>query len=56
MTVLFSIIAALLFFMFSCGDQKPVDTERKPDNSLRQVSDLDQLGFARKPQISLFLR
>jgi hypothetical protein len=49
MTALFSIIAALVFFMFSCGDQKPMQVEK--DSSAGQVSAANELGDVRKPQV-----
>lgn len=34
MTALISVIAALMFFIFSCGDPKPVEQTTKPSSDL----------------------
>ena len=49
MTALFSIIAALVFFMFSCGDQKPMQLEK--NSAAGHVNAADELGDVRKPQV-----
>ncbi len=49
MTALFSIIAALVFFMFSCGDRKPMQLEKGPVPG--KVGAIDEFGDVRKPQV-----